>query len=266
MTPLVGVPPVVEDARRALAALVGAEGAESMFDSLVKMYRRKGDAEVENQTRRLLEAHDLAWPPEPPTPTTAEVDAPSEGEEPTCRGQAKNESTNAALAAATEPTKPTTDKPYTLAGGKFWSYDAIFDPNLVVSSDARLVLLYLCRRANKDGICWPSHRGVAECTGVASSSVPRLLIPELAAHGLIKHERGTSLYRIQDPKEWRLHTDAECCVRAAKRIAKAKKAAEARWASNDTEESGPARQPGRADPFALAALFGPDWSGTDVGE
>jgi DNA-binding transcriptional regulator YhcF (GntR family) len=216
--------------------------------------------------------HGLTWPPEPPALTDEPgEDEPSEDNEAWRRGQATTPTQAQAVGEAASTTdavaiEESDDVPHTLPGGKFWSYDAVFESELQITRDARLVFLNLCRRANKSGTCWPSQRGIAANTGVAGQSIRKLIIPELEAHGLIEHTAGSRSYQIQPPEKWRLQTEAPCCVRASSRAVKAAKAAGARWVGSQTldvdqteRRPNTVRRTGRADPVALAAILGPDW-------
>jgi hypothetical protein len=257
VTTLIGVPPIVEDARRALAAVAGPGAAESMFEGICRRFSKKPDGLVA-EAERCLRMHGLSWPPEPPALTEEpEEDAPSEDDEPRLDEQAAPRQVKleaAGGAVEEEPPRPKKKKGY------FWAPDAIFNPKLTVSSEARLVFLHLCRRANTDGTCWPSQRGIADDTGLAGQSVRKQVIPELEAHSLIEHDAGSRRYRIQPAEKWQLQTDAECCSRAACRSEKAMKAAKARWAGRQKVSGGQAApRTGRADPAKLEALLGPNW-------
>lgn len=62
--------------------------------------------------------------------------------------------------------------------GIWWAEDAIWDREL--SKHAKLVYLYLCRKADRTGASFPSHADVARKTGCSTSSVKSALV-ELAA-------------------------------------------------------------------------------------
>ena len=99
MTPLVGLPPIVEDARRAVAALegIGPEASDSMFDSIYRRARGKETTLVE-ETRKWVLTFGLPWPPEPPT-LVEEPEEPEEGPP----------SEDEAEAETDDPTSPVSD-------------------------------------------------------------------------------------------------------------------------------------------------------------
>lgn len=62
------------------------------------------------------------------------------------------------------------------------NHDFLYKSNL--PHRARIVYLYLEQRANKDGICWPSHKRIAKDLGISVSTVKRA-IKDLNEKGLI---------------------------------------------------------------------------------
>jgi predicted ArsR family transcriptional regulator len=64
----------------------------------------------------------------------------------------------------------------------FYTYNAIFD--VPVSGSAKLTYAYLCKCANRDGKCYPSHKAIAAAAGVCVTTVKKALA-ELEKAGLI---------------------------------------------------------------------------------
>jgi len=71
----------------------------------------------------------------------------------------------------------TTTTPY------FYAYNAIFDAP--VSSSAKLVYTYLCKCANAEGKCFPSHKNISDVCGIGVTTIKKSL-NELESAGLIK--------------------------------------------------------------------------------
>jgi predicted ArsR family transcriptional regulator len=55
----------------------------------------------------------------------------------------------------------------------FYTYNAIFDAP--VSGSAKLAYAYLCKCANRDGKCYPSHKAIAAAAGVCVTTVKKAL-------------------------------------------------------------------------------------------
>jgi len=72
--------------------------------------------------------------------------------------------------------------------GYFKVPDAIYEFNL--NSYERDVFLYLCRRANREGTCFPSQKRIANDLGVSRMTVARA-IKELVSQNLIQVEKIT---------------------------------------------------------------------------
>lgn len=83
----------------------------------------------------------------------------------------------------------------------FYTYNAIFDAD--ISGYARLVYAYLCKCADADGKCYPSHKTIGAAAGIGITTVKKSL-QELEAAGLIlirgqarpDHGRRANLYTI----------------------------------------------------------------------
>ena len=69
----------------------------------------------------------------------------------------------------------------------FYAAAAIFDSD--VSASAKLVLLYLSRVANREGVCFPSLATIGEHCGYSKNTV-RKALAELEQAGLLTMERG----------------------------------------------------------------------------
>ena len=69
------------------------------------------------------------------------------------------------------------------------NHDFLYKSNL--PHRARIVYLYLEQRANRDGICWPSHKRIAKDLGISVSTVKRA-IKDLKEFRLLK---STNRYR-----------------------------------------------------------------------
>jgi hypothetical protein len=100
VTPLEGVPSIIEDARRAMAADVGPELAAHMFEVLYKKYGLRGDAVVVEEARKLLVAFSLPWPPEPPALTEPEEEPDTLGEDDEAQPEAADEAPPATVSDA----------------------------------------------------------------------------------------------------------------------------------------------------------------------
>lgn len=78
--------------------------------------------------------------------------------------------------------------------------NALWDVNL----DPLSMLVYLCLKthANRDGICWPKQRRIAEMVGSSTRSV-RQCVANLKAAGLVRVEKKsrTAIYQVIDPVE-----------------------------------------------------------------
>ncbi len=64
----------------------------------------------------------------------------------------------------------------------FFTYNAIFDAP--VSGNAKLAYAYLCKCADADGKCYPSHKAIAAAAGACVTTVKKALA-ELEGAGLI---------------------------------------------------------------------------------
>ena len=69
----------------------------------------------------------------------------------------------------------------------FYAAAAIFDSD--VSASAKLVLLYLSRVSNREGVCFPSLATIGEHCGYSKNTV-RKALAELEQAGLLTMERG----------------------------------------------------------------------------
>ena len=98
---------------------------------------------------------------------------------------------------------PVTDSPEGLTTG--WAAIprwVLWETHL--SSAARLVLVALLARENRDGVCWPSHARIAQDTALGVTSVKNALT-ELREAGLVSWEtrqereggQGTNLYQVR---------------------------------------------------------------------
>ena len=65
----------------------------------------------------------------------------------------------------------------------FYAYNVIFDAP--ISSGAKLVYVYLCKCADREGICFPSHKNIGVACGAGVTTVKKSL-SELEAAGLVK--------------------------------------------------------------------------------
>ena len=65
----------------------------------------------------------------------------------------------------------------------FYAYNVIFEGSL--SSGAKLVYVYLCKCADREGKCFPSHKNISTACGVGVTTVKKSL-SELEAAGFVK--------------------------------------------------------------------------------
>lgn len=63
-------------------------------------------------------------------------------------------------------------------------------------SRAKIVYVYLCDRANKDGLCWPSQKLIANDLNISISTVERA-IGDLRKAGFIK-----TIQRVRGNGSW----------------------------------------------------------------
>lgn len=68
--------------------------------------------------------------------------------------------------------------------------EAVDDALPRIGPSAFAVYAVLCRRANREGRCWPSLSSLAETSGLSGATIKRA-IPVLEAEGLLLVERGT---------------------------------------------------------------------------
>jgi len=85
--------------------------------------------------------------------------------------------------------------------GRFYASDDIFEEP--ISGDAKLVYLYLCRRADKAGVCYPARETIAEAVNKSVRQVAKCLV-ELRERGLLTiasnaGANGVNVYTIYDP-------------------------------------------------------------------
>ncbi|MEM4406422.1 MAG: helix-turn-helix domain-containing protein [Candidatus Methanomethylicaceae archaeon] len=90
--------------------------------------------------------------------------------------------------------------------GIFWSYDALFD--LPISTNAKIVYLNLCRRANKDRQAHPSYNRIGKDCSISRRAAIRA-IDELLEFGLVKKDtvkeedkNPVNIYTILDISNW----------------------------------------------------------------
>jgi hypothetical protein len=84
---------------------------------------------------------------------------------------------------------------------KYSTPDAIFDPRLELDGLTRLVYVYLCGRAGRNGEAGPTMLRIARETGISDRKV-RQAVAALTRAGLIEHRPRTHSFRILDPEAW----------------------------------------------------------------
>ena len=57
--------------------------------------------------------------------------------------------------------------------GYFYTYNAVFDAP--VSGAAKLAYAYLCKCADRCGVCYPSHKAIAAAAGVCVTTIKKAL-------------------------------------------------------------------------------------------
>ena len=86
----------------------------------------------------------------------------------------------------------------------FYSYSFIFLENLSVY--AKLVYLYLCRLADRNGICFPSQRNMARCCDMSTSTIG-LAIRQLEQAGLLARDKRFRNDGMQTSNWYKIKTD-----------------------------------------------------------
>jgi predicted transcriptional regulator len=86
----------------------------------------------------------------------------------------------------------------------FYSYTFIFLENLSVF--AKLIFIYLCRLADRNGKCFPSQRNMARCCNMSISTIG-LAIRQLEQAGLLMRDRRFRNDGMQTSNWYKIKTD-----------------------------------------------------------
>src|SRR5262249_1393994 len=89
------------------------------------------------------------------------------------------------------------------SSNRFWMPDAIFDQRL--SPQVLAIYAYLCRRAGRSRVCWPSVLTIAKTCRVKRDTAIAAL-DELEARTMVrgrKRYHDTTVYTITLPEEWK---------------------------------------------------------------
>lgn len=71
--------------------------------------------------------------------------------------------------------------------GYFWARDELFDKQ--ITSKAKLVYLAMCRRANKQGTCWPAYPQLSKDAGYSEATIRRAIKELVDSKLVIIHRR-----------------------------------------------------------------------------
>jgi hypothetical protein len=198
VTPLVGVPPIVEDARRALAAAegIGPDAADAMFDALLRRTSKKTFDEKIAEAKKLLVMHGLTWPPEPPAeePQEPEEEARSEDDEPQAEPrQAELGAAGEIPAASRQQVRSISKRPGKIAKPDAYSLtrdffrvpnDAADELLAVMPGPVLKAYVYAHRLAKSDGTFWVSAGGLANKIGCRTQRHGQRVVERLMAAGL----------------------------------------------------------------------------------
>jgi hypothetical protein len=90
-----------------------------------------------------------------------------------------------------------------LSGGYFRAPDFIFDPRLPLAPNSRLIFCCLCRRADEDGLSFPSLKRICKDTGIKSNNTVLKALKGLYELGIVKklsplRKRGSNRYILSE--------------------------------------------------------------------
>jgi len=88
----------------------------------------------------------------------------------------------------------------------FYAYSFIFLEK--VSMQAKILFLYLCKLADRDGKCFPSHRSMSRCCNISKSAACGA-IRELEQKGILTRDRRFRHDGMQTSNWYRIKTDSE---------------------------------------------------------